>query len=186
MTKEEIIAVVKGMYSRLSYEEISTTQIIAACKISRGSLYWHFSSKEAIFQAVFDSCYTTMVEAARENQDAGKPALYNLKTRLRNLIALDRRDPDCVPVVGKHIIHLLMPNSMDPLPYGKFYADLTYWVEKGIADGELYPYPEGFLVSLVSAIDKEILSFFRKNPARYDDVAFTENLIDKVFRSIRA
>jgi hypothetical protein len=91
-----------------------------------------------------------------------------------------------VPIVGKHIIHLFMPNSMDPFPYGKFYVDISYWVKKGIADGELYPYPESFLESLVSAIDKEILSFFRKNPAHYDDAVFTENLINKVFRSIQA
>ncbi|MDR1211724.1 MAG: TetR/AcrR family transcriptional regulator [Spirochaetaceae bacterium] len=186
MTKEEIIAVVKRLYSRLSYEEISTTQIIAACNISRGSLYWHFSSKEAIFQAVFDSCYTTLVETTRKDQDESKSALYNLKNRLINMIALDRRDPDCAPIVRKHIARILMPDSMDPFPYGAFHEDIDHWIEKGIANKELYPYPGSFLAPLIVTLDWEIVTFLRKNPTHYDDVAFTENLINKVFRSIQA
>jgi len=185
-TRDEILKVVKQLYSRFSYSEISTTRIIRECGISRGSLYWHFSTKEEIFAAVFNECYRSAVEATRINVKDGDSAVQAIKTRLRNLVALSRRDPECMPVIKKHISDVLLRDAEKKFPFGLFFDDIRRYVRAGLEKGELYPFPEDFLISLVNTLDMEFVYFLHNNPAYYDDPQLVDQFIDKIFSAIQA
>jgi AcrR family transcriptional regulator len=68
-TRQGIVATAANLFARGGYEQTSIESILKACNISRGALYHHFSSKEALFQAVFEateaSSSQTMLKAAR-------------------------------------------------------------------------------------------------------------------------
>ncbi|MDF3291739.1 ScbR family autoregulator-binding transcription factor [Streptomyces silvisoli] len=51
-TRRVIVETAAAVFDELGYDGASTTEILARCGLTRGALYFHFPSKEAIAQAV--------------------------------------------------------------------------------------------------------------------------------------
>jgi len=53
-TRQQIIVVATDLFARHGYEGTSVEAVLAASEVSRGALYHHFASKEALFEAVLE------------------------------------------------------------------------------------------------------------------------------------
>src|SRR5579859_5193587 len=51
-TRAQLIAIATRMFADRGYEETSIEAVLREAGVSRGSLYHHFASKEALFEAV--------------------------------------------------------------------------------------------------------------------------------------
>jgi AcrR family transcriptional regulator len=51
--RAELVEVAKGLFAERGYEGTSIEAVLDAAGVSRGALYHHFDSKEALFEAVF-------------------------------------------------------------------------------------------------------------------------------------
>lgn len=56
-------------FAESGFERVTYDELIARSKVSRGSFYWYFPSKEALYEAVLDTCVTGYV-ARLEDQFA--------------------------------------------------------------------------------------------------------------------
>lgn len=56
-------------FAESGFERVTYDELIARSKVSRGSFYWYFPSKEALYEAVLDYCVTGYV-ARLEDQFA--------------------------------------------------------------------------------------------------------------------
>jgi AcrR family transcriptional regulator len=54
-TRERLVAVATRLFAELGYEETSIEQALQESGVSRGALYHHFGSKEALFEAVLEA-----------------------------------------------------------------------------------------------------------------------------------
>jgi AcrR family transcriptional regulator len=54
-TRREIVDAAMKLFAERGYAGVSIEAVLAACGISRGALYHHFASKEALFEAVFEA-----------------------------------------------------------------------------------------------------------------------------------
>jgi AcrR family transcriptional regulator len=54
-TRREIIETATRLFAERGYAAVSIEAVLAACGISRGALYHHFQSKEALLEAVFEA-----------------------------------------------------------------------------------------------------------------------------------
>jgi AcrR family transcriptional regulator len=54
-TRQHVVEVATRLFAGEGYEATSIESVLAAAEISRGALYHHFASKEALFEAVLDS-----------------------------------------------------------------------------------------------------------------------------------
>jgi AcrR family transcriptional regulator len=54
-TRGRLVDVATGLFGTLGYEATSTEAVLAAAGVSRGSLYYHFKGKEALFEAVLEA-----------------------------------------------------------------------------------------------------------------------------------
>jgi AcrR family transcriptional regulator len=54
-TRENLVSVATGLFADRGFEGTSIEAVLDAAGVSRGSLYHHFSSKEALFEAVFQA-----------------------------------------------------------------------------------------------------------------------------------
>lgn len=74
-TRQQIIATATRLFAEQGYEAVSVDALLTACAISKGALYHHFRSKEAVFTAVLEAVeervVATLVDASR---DASGPA----------------------------------------------------------------------------------------------------------------
>jgi AcrR family transcriptional regulator len=72
-TRGQLIEVATGLFADRGYEGTSIEAVLAAAGVSRGALYHHFASKEALFRAVLeavsDRVTAEVTEAVRDCTD---------------------------------------------------------------------------------------------------------------------
>jgi AcrR family transcriptional regulator len=61
-TREQLIAVATELFGARGYEATSIEAVLDAAGVSRGSLYHHFPSKEALFEAAMQAVETRVGE----------------------------------------------------------------------------------------------------------------------------
>ena len=73
-TREQLVAVATELFAKEGYEGTSIEAVLARSGMSRGALYHHFASKEALFEAVLERVEADIAErlvnAARKAPDA--------------------------------------------------------------------------------------------------------------------
>ena len=68
-------------FAESGFERVTYDELIARSKVSRGSFYWYFPSKEALYEAVLDTCVTGYVARLEEQfakTDAKDPIVKRL------------------------------------------------------------------------------------------------------------
>lgn len=81
-TKEKISAVALELFAQKGYHDTKMSEIAAKAKLGKGTLYWHFKSKNDLFTAVIDQAiqdYFIFLEKIQK-----KP--YNSKEKLNAII----------------------------------------------------------------------------------------------------
>jgi len=61
-TRSQLIAIARRMFADRGYEDTSIEAVLKEAGVSRGSLYHHFASKEALFEAVAEDVETSVGE----------------------------------------------------------------------------------------------------------------------------
>jgi AcrR family transcriptional regulator len=77
-TRRHIVATATRLFTEQGYEAVSIEAVLKACAISRGALYHHFPSKEAVFTAVLEAVEARIAEqvsAAGKDAEDGVDAL---------------------------------------------------------------------------------------------------------------
>jgi len=73
-TRAALIDVATGLFATNGYDATAIPTVLAAAGVSRGALYHHFESKEALFEAVLKSVEAqAMVKVTRAARDAADP-----------------------------------------------------------------------------------------------------------------
>ena len=86
------------LFAKQGYEATSTQQILEAAGISRGALYHHFETKQAIFEAVFERVSTESINRAMQGAKS-RSALETLTRSCLNWLREVRK-----PEVGSILI----------------------------------------------------------------------------------
>jgi AcrR family transcriptional regulator len=61
-TRRGIVGIATRLFAEEGYEAISIERVLRTCAISRGALYHHFASKEALFTAVLEATEERVAE----------------------------------------------------------------------------------------------------------------------------
>jgi AcrR family transcriptional regulator len=95
-TRAALLDTATKRFAELGYAGTSLEDVAADIRASRGAVYHHFSSKRALFEAVFARLETNAVDAAAKAGARGTNAWENA------LLALDEFfDQCCDPVYGR-------------------------------------------------------------------------------------
>lgn len=68
-TRDRLLAVARTQFGEQGYEATSIETILTGASVARGALYHHFTSKEALFEAVLDQ---VVAELARKVRETGR------------------------------------------------------------------------------------------------------------------
>lgn len=113
-SRDRIIAAAAAVFARLGYDRARMADIIDASGMSKGSVYFHFDSKEALAVAVLEDRHGRWiadVERALAKAPKGEPRIREL---LPAMLDLHRRNPDAW-VVSRLTQNLADVGSTRPL-----------------------------------------------------------------------
>lgn len=85
--KQQIIAAAAAVFARKGFDGASMEEIVQASGLSKGGLYWHFKSKDAIITAVLDQFFTAELAEAAQLLASPQPAADRLRRLIAQLVA---------------------------------------------------------------------------------------------------
>lgn len=82
-TRASLITAARAMFAELGYAAAGREDIVERAGVTRGAMYHHFSSKEALFQAVFEVVEGELCEAIAKSAMASKDPIEQLRLGAR-------------------------------------------------------------------------------------------------------
>lgn len=72
-TKRRIFEAALRVFSEKGYDGTTMDEVIAAAGVSKGSIYWHFSSKKELFEELFEFWFEGVMQMFLEQAAEGAP-----------------------------------------------------------------------------------------------------------------
>jgi AcrR family transcriptional regulator len=155
--KLQILEAALTCFARKGYHQTTIDEIVEEAGLSKGGLYWHFSSKKELFLEIFEYMTADTEALLSDAVPAGGSAKEALIAVLHSFIALVTDDD------LQELMWLLMDvwtqNRQDPevnevaiAMYRRFRQPLVQIIEQGVATGEFRPVDAGALAGIIIAI----------------------------------
>src|ERR687887_209937 len=78
-TRERLVQAGRELFGARGYEDTSISAILEAAGVTRGSLYHHFETKEALFDAVLDRVVAEIADTAARAARAAPDPIGSLR-----------------------------------------------------------------------------------------------------------
>ncbi|HEY2702200.1 MAG TPA: helix-turn-helix domain-containing protein [Candidatus Dormibacteraeota bacterium] len=91
-TRRHLVATATRLFAERGYEATPIELVLAEARVSRGALYHHFASKEALFEAALDATQAGVAAAVRDAARRAADPLGALRAGCATWLAL-ARDP---------------------------------------------------------------------------------------------
>ncbi|UCR88911.1 TetR/AcrR family transcriptional regulator [Mycetocola spongiae] len=98
-TRQAILAAAAGVFARQGYAGTRMDDIFAATGLTKGAVYFHFASKEALAWAVVEDHKRRWLELARDEVESSTEALEQFRRLAELLIRLSSADESTWSVV---------------------------------------------------------------------------------------
>lgn len=140
--KKEILDVAEELFTVKGYDSTSTTDILERVGIARGTLYYHFNSKEEILDALIDRIMQGMVSNIHLALSDNMPALHKLISFVGAMkvdSAIGKEITDYAHKPQNALMHQKIQNSL----LAVLTPIATEIIEEGIKEGSFSTnYPE--------------------------------------------
>ncbi len=136
--RNEILDVAERLFCAKGFDNTSTNDILEEIGIARGTLYYHFKSKEDILDAMIERLTNQMLEkAAVIALDESIPVLERL-TRTMLSLNIDNELGDMVMEQVHRPQNALMHQKLENMLLGRVNKLITKIAEDGIKQGIMY------------------------------------------------
>ncbi len=135
-TRERIVEAAARLFVRKGYIATSIADLAGAVEVTRGALYHHFESKEAIFFAVIEKIRVTWRDSVARKVAGSHDAIDRLSALLDNhALFLERNEAFCLVLNGMMTeLEGVRPELAAALQ--QVYGELTRFVEQIIRKGQ--------------------------------------------------
>jgi AcrR family transcriptional regulator len=93
VTRHTLLAAAGAQFATSGYHGSPLREILARCGVTKGALYFHFSGKEALADAVIAATTATWQDMGADVRDLGFDPLHTLILQSERVVDLMRTDP---------------------------------------------------------------------------------------------
>ncbi|WP_104200060.1 ScbR family autoregulator-binding transcription factor [Cryobacterium sp. Y29] len=137
-TRAAIIRGAAEAFEQRGYGSTSLAQVSAAAGVTKGALYFHFDSKEALAVAIITAQHEKSVDAGRQLLENNMPGLRALVSMSYEL-ARQLRDDQVVSAGVRLTIEAVNFSTPVSAPYRDWMVACEEFLRRGIADGDVAP-----------------------------------------------
>src|SRR5947209_16920687 len=94
LTREAILSSCLRLFASRGFASTSIDMIASAAGITKGAVYWHFDSKDALFAAILERIRTRWQDAVMKPVSADVPVTARLQQLFAGYAALFTEDPE--------------------------------------------------------------------------------------------
>ncbi|MGV9823560.1 TetR family transcriptional regulator [Nocardia xishanensis] len=93
-SRERILDAAAAVFAQVGYDRARMADVIEASGMTKGSVYFHFESKEALAVAVLTEKHAQWLERVQARLATAPPGLQRMEALLPAMLDLHRDDPD--------------------------------------------------------------------------------------------
>jgi AcrR family transcriptional regulator len=152
--REQILQAAFSCFADKGYHAATMDDLVRASGLSKGSLYWHFRSKEEVFLALFDSYASVLYGEWDAAAESGADALEVLRRECEIAVEILSDDRLGLLAWAEFLNHPKARQRMSEI-YRTARVKLGAIVERGRAEGSIRagPPPEEVASALVGVIE---------------------------------
>ena len=135
-TRRKIITSAVDLFNEIGYPAAGLGDIIERAEMTKGALYYHFDSKEALATAIIEEGSSNLWKAF---QDIAKSPAPTLESIIHGVfVVADLVGTDKVARSGTHLLRTFGEfNDAAARTYAAWVAEMTACTERAIAEGDL-------------------------------------------------
>lgn len=155
--KAQILEAALTCFARKGYHQTTMDDIVGEAGLSKGGLYWHFSSKKELFLALFESLVEGFDVITRASLAMPKSATEKLGDVLEMFVTLgtaeefERIMPLMIDVWAQNWQDADV-NEVAVMIYDRYRGPIVQLVAEGIASGEFKPVNASAVASIILAM----------------------------------
>lgn len=149
--REQILAAALRCFAGHGYHTATMDHLAREAGLSKGSLYWHFSSKEEVFLALFDAFSAELFSAWEETAQHPGSALELLRRQGEIAIEYMTSQLALLDAWVEFLAHRAARERMADA-YRTSRALLGDWIRRGIEAGEVRPLGVESTAALATAV----------------------------------
>jgi AcrR family transcriptional regulator len=135
-TRKKIVYAAVDLFAEVGYQATGLGDIIERAELTKGALYYHFDSREALATAIVEESATAALTAFRNVGDSSAPALENMIHGVFVVANLIRTDK--VVRTGAQLLRAFGEfNEATVLAHGDVLAEMVNQARRAIAEDDL-------------------------------------------------
>jgi AcrR family transcriptional regulator len=135
-TRQRIVSAAVDLFAEVGYAATGLGDIIERAAMTKGALYYHFDSKEALATAVIEEAADTTLTAFRSISAAPSPALENMIHGV--FVVADLARTDKMVRTGAQLLRAFGEfNPATALAHGHLLSEMTAQARQAIAEGDV-------------------------------------------------
>jgi TetR/AcrR family transcriptional regulator, acrAB operon repressor len=157
-TRRRLVESATALFARKGYRDASIQEIADESGISRGSIFWHFGSKEGLLWAVLEELFARWEKELLVPKVGDATGIEAVRRSLDAYRAFLEGEPEAI-----RLFHVLMFEALGPRPdlAGEYARLLRHfktfgaaWIALGVEAGEVRPDvdPHAISVAIVGAL----------------------------------
>lgn len=132
--RERLCRAALRLFSQRGYDGVSNREIVAACGLTKGAIYWYFEGKEDLFRTVLSEALVSFEERVAATLDSAETWDARLAGAMRLFVEVLESEDD-----PHRDLLILLVNRFPRGPgtdrlVGQTYAMLVNWVEGVVAE----------------------------------------------------
>jgi AcrR family transcriptional regulator len=189
--RTQILRAALTCFARKGYHHTTMDDIVRKAGLSKGGLYWHFSSKKELFLALFDSLISgteAILTASLASQASAKEKLRAMLDMFTAMGTMDEFQ-EVMPLM----IDVWAQNWQDPevneaavAIYNRFRGPMMQLIEEGIASGEFKPVNAKALTSILFATYDGLIVQWMIDRSMVDWAAVNETMMNTLVAGLLA
>jgi AcrR family transcriptional regulator len=135
-TRQRIVNAAVELFSEVGYQATGLGDIIERAQLTKGALYYHFDSKEALATAIIEEGADIALRAFRSISDPSSPALENMIHGI--FVVADLTTSDKMVRTGTQLLKAFGEfNAATALTHGHLLSEMVAQARQAIAEGDL-------------------------------------------------